>query len=88
MELNMRKYARKRLKSVLSARLRPLTTQIEADLVLPLQQIQYGHFAHWLRCKSLPQEGMNKVQTLPAALRLSSEQIDSYHFDPVYGFAA
>ncbi len=78
----MRKYARKRVKDGLIARLRRLTTQIEVDLVLYLRQIQYGHFVHWLRCKSL------KVQALPADLRLSSEQIDSYHFDPVYGITA
>jgi len=82
MELDMRKYARKKTKNGLIARLRRLTTQIEADLVLWLRQIQYGHFAHWMRCKPL------KVRTLPAALRLSSKQIGSYHFDPVHELVA
>ncbi len=82
MALKMRKYARKRVKSGLYARSNALTTQIEAGLVLYLKQAPYGHFAHWLRCKPL------KVQALPANLRLSSEQIDSYHFDPVHEFTA
>ncbi len=78
MELNMRKYARKSAKSGLSARSRALTAQIEADLVPLLPQTRYGHFARWMRCMSL------KVQALPADLRLSSEQIGSYHFVSVY----
>jgi len=74
MALNMRKHARKRLKSGLSARLGTLTTQIEADLVQSLPKVRYGHFVHWMRCKFL------KVPALPAYLRLSSEQIALYHF--------
>ena len=70
----MQKYARKRVKSGLSAQSSALTTQIEADLAPGLQQARYGHFAHWMRCKPL------KVLALPADLRLSSEQIGSYHF--------
>ena len=69
----MQKYARKRVKSVLSARLSALTTQIEADLALNLRIGLHGHFAHWHRCKVL------KMQTFPAPLRLASEQIDTCH---------
>lgn len=69
----MREYVRKRAKSGLSARSSALTTQIEADLAQGLRQTQYGHFARWMRCKSL------KILVFPAALRLSSEQIGAYH---------
>ena len=74
MAQNMRKYARKRAKSVPSARLRSLTTQIEADFVLSLRQVQYGHFVPWLRCTLL------KTRRFSENLRLPKEQIDSYHF--------
>jgi len=80
MELDMRKYARKRAKSGLSARSSALTTQIapkghaKAYLAPDSRRARYGHFAHWMRCKSL------KVLALPAVLRLSSEQISAYHF--------
>ena len=81
MELNMRvrslplvKYVRKRAKSVLTARLRPLTTQIEANLVPSVMQIPHGHFAHWHRCKAL------KMLAFPASLRLTTEQIVTCHF--------
>ncbi len=70
----MRKYARKSAKSGLYARSSALTTQIKADLAPGLRQIRYSHFVHWMCCKSL------KMLTFSAALRLSSEQIDSYHF--------
>ena len=81
----MRKYARKRAKSVPPARLSRLTTQIapkghdKADLAPRLRRGLHGHFAHLpknggMRCKSL------KVRALPANLRLSSEQIASCHF--------
>jgi len=82
MAVNMRKYVRKSAKSGLCARSSALTMQIEADLTQGSLQARYGQFAHWIRCKSL------KVQALPANLRLSSEQIGSYHFDPVYEFTA
>jgi len=70
----MQEYARKVVKSVPPARLSSLTTHIEADLVPDLPQAWHGLFAHWRRCKTL------KMLTFPAALRLSSEQIDSCHF--------
>ena len=70
----MRKYVRKRVKSVPPARLRPLTTQIEADCVPGSNHALHGHFAHWRRCKDL------KMRAFPASLRLASEQIVSCHF--------
>ena len=70
----MRKYARKMVKSGLSARLSRLTTQIEADLVLGLSRVLHGHFARWRRCKFL------KMLAFPANIRLASEQIGSCHF--------
>ena len=76
----MQKYVRKRVKSVLSARLRPLTTQIAADLVPKMKPILHGHFAHWRRCKDLPLKGYKKILTFPASLRLAREQIVSCHF--------
>jgi len=69
----MRKYARKRAKDGLSARLRSLTTQIEADLAPSLRTTLHGHFAHLVRYKLL------KMLAFPANLRLPSEQIDSCH---------
>ena len=56
----MQKYVRKRVKSVPAARLRPLTTQIAADLVPSVKPILHGHFAHWRRCKDLPLKGYKK----------------------------
>ena len=70
----MQKYVRKRVKSVPAARLRPLTTQIAADLVPSVKPILHGQFAHWRRCKDL------KMLTFPASLRLAREQIASCHF--------
>ena len=70
----MQKYARKRVKSVPRARLRPLTTQIEADLALCLRTILHGHFAHLVRCNFL------QMQAFPAKLRLPSEQIGACHY--------
>jgi len=70
----MRRYARKRAKIGLSARSSALTTQVEADLAPSLRQIRHGHFAHWCRCKLL------KMLAFPAYLRLTSEQIGTYHF--------
>ncbi len=69
----MQKYARKRVKSVPSARLSALTTQIEADLALNPRIGMHGHFAHWRRCKAL------KMRAFPAPLRLTIEQIDTCH---------
>jgi len=74
----MRKYARKKLKSVPTARLRRLTAQIEANLVPSLQQ-------------ALHQIGPNKMLPFSATARLTTKQIEqtgTCHFEPVYGFAA
>ena len=73
MELNMRKCARKRVKSVPWARLNRLTTQIEADLVPHLRYTLHGHFALWMRCKFL------KMLAFPAKLRLPREQTSACH---------
>ncbi len=71
----MRKYARKSAQVGLIAQPSALTTQIEADLVPDYSRTLHGHFAHWHRCKPL------KMLAFPAALRLTSEQIDTCHFD-------
>lgn len=55
-----------------------LTQQIAA--VLP--SCGYDQFARLQRCNPL------KTERFPAVSRLVSEQIDSYHFDPVYEFTA
>ncbi len=75
----MRKYARKSAQVGLIAQPSALTTQIEADLVPDYSRTLHGHFAHWHpnwhRCKPL------KMLEFSAALRLTSEQIDTCHFD-------
>jgi len=75
MAMKPRKYARKRTLNGLVAHSRALTRQIEAVST----SFGYDQFIQVQRCKLL------KAIRLPATLRLVSEQIDSYHFDPVYG---
>ena len=76
MALKPQKYARKRPQDGLVAHSRPLTLQIEAVCA----SLRYDQFVRLQRCKLL------KTKRFPAILRLVSEQIDSYHFDPVYEF--
>jgi len=75
MALKPRKYVRKRVPDGLVAHSKPLTQQIEAVSA----SFGYDQFVRLQRCKLL------KAIRLPAILRLVSKQIDSYHFDPVYG---
>ncbi len=74
MAVKLQKYARKSVQDGLFAHSSALTQQIEA--VLP--SFGYHQFVQQQRCKFL------KTKRFPANLRLVSEQIDSYHFDPVY----
>ncbi len=75
MALKPQKYARKRSQDGLVAHSRPLTPQIDAVSA----SFGYDQFVQLLRCKFL------KTKRFPENLRLVSEQIDSYHIDPIYG---
>ena len=75
MASKLQKYARKSAPDGLFAHSSALTLQIEAVLT----SFGYDQFVRQQRCKFL------KTRRFPANLRLVSKQIDSYHFDPVYG---
>jgi uncharacterized protein with PIN domain len=74
MASKQQKYARKRVQRWAFAHSSPLTQQIAAVL----SSFGYDQFDQLQRCKLL------KTKSFPASLRLVSEQIDSYHIDPVY----
>ena len=75
MAFEPQKDARKRLQDGLVTRSKPLTLQLAA-----LQaSFGYGQFRLLQCCKNL------KNRRFPAFLRLVSNEIAAYHFDPVYG---